>query len=527
MNTPNIIFIVLDTLRADRVLDSNNNKDLTPFLKTLLKNSIYFKNCVANCAWTLPSHISMFTGLYSTENKIINNQVYKLSKKTPVLTEILKKIGYSTICYSENPWISRYTGLTRGFNIVYKAWNKNLWYEEKYKFSQFLRSLKRLNSFIEHTFKIKSNLNLWSRLYHKLDSILKSFVIRLFTNDIIYRLKNKTLKDFEIFSKILEDNLDNKPIYLFFNLMAVHDPYIPLQKYMKLFNIKLKNFRKIKEILISPIRFRLKMNIGSKKFTEKTIKVINNLYNACVYSADSIVKELFSLFEKLGLLKNSYIIITSDHGEHLGSKLDHFLWEHSTYLSLYESVIRVPLIIFNSNFSGKVIKDQVQLKDLFHTILHLTGIPESQNKFLDLNNSILYQIENKSTPKYIYGEFLKNNAKLSIIFNLYRGILNKKLIPKIKNDLRYIRTNQHKYIKYDNISSDEFYNIIDDIHEQNIVINEYNQIYNEMKNKMENIKKTISNPKNIKNILILQEKNVIRNAINKKNIQSFFGLEKI
>jgi len=153
----------------------------------------------------------------------------------------------------------------------------------------------------------------------------------------------------------------------------------------------------------------------------------------------------------------------------------------------------------------------------------LTGIPESQNKFLDLKNSILYQIENKSTPKYIFGEFLKNKTNLSRIFNIYQSILNKKLIPKIKNDLRYVRTNQHKYIKYDNISSDEFYNIIEDIHEQNIVINEYNQIYNEMKNKMENIKKTISNPKNIKNILILHEKNFIRNAINKKIFKVFLG----
>lgn len=52
MNYPNIIFIVLDTLRVDRVLATYKNKNLTPYIKSLLKNSIYFENCIANSPWT-------------------------------------------------------------------------------------------------------------------------------------------------------------------------------------------------------------------------------------------------------------------------------------------------------------------------------------------------------------------------------------------------------------------------------------------------------------------------------------------
>ena len=93
MQKPNIIFIVLDTLRADRVLQKQNNVELTPFIKGILKKSIYFENCIANSPWTLASHISMFTGLYPIQNRILENNVYALNNKLPILTEILKKNG--------------------------------------------------------------------------------------------------------------------------------------------------------------------------------------------------------------------------------------------------------------------------------------------------------------------------------------------------------------------------------------------------------------------------------------------------
>ncbi|MHA1763224.1 MAG: sulfatase-like hydrolase/transferase, partial [Promethearchaeota archaeon] len=59
---PHIIFIILDTLRADRVSYHEKNNTITPFLNKLIEHSLCFENCIANVPWTLPSHISMFTG---------------------------------------------------------------------------------------------------------------------------------------------------------------------------------------------------------------------------------------------------------------------------------------------------------------------------------------------------------------------------------------------------------------------------------------------------------------------------------
>ena len=59
------------------------------------------------------------------------------------------------------------------------------------------------------------------------------------------------------------------------------------------------------------------------------------------------------------MLEDSYIIITSDHGEHLGGKLDHYLWEHNTYQSIYEPLIKVPLLIYNKKFKKRLVYQNV------------------------------------------------------------------------------------------------------------------------------------------------------------------------
>lgn len=86
---------------------------LTPFIENILGKSIFFENCIANNTWTLPSYITMVTGLHSSQNMLISKKSHSLSNKVPILTEISRDLGYQTICYSENAFISLYYGLAR------------------------------------------------------------------------------------------------------------------------------------------------------------------------------------------------------------------------------------------------------------------------------------------------------------------------------------------------------------------------------------------------------------------------------
>ncbi len=515
MTKPNIVFIILDTLRADKVKFNNSESSLTPFLNSLLPNSIFFENCLSNAPWTLPSHISMFTGLYPTQVKLLSKRVDRVSYKTPILTEILSKIGYFTCCFTENAFISKTFGLTRGFDQIFNVWDWNPWLRKKYILSSFVRFLNKVDLILKKRLKFKILSKFWTHFKNKFENLVKKIIKWLFLKDIIFKLKNDTLNDLGKFNQFLQNLPVKKPLYLFFNFITVHDPYIPMKESFSKFNITLDDFKNIRGMIINPLKTRLNININSKFLSYKKVKTIKKLYDACVFSSDIVLKKLFSILKKNEVLNNSYIIITSDHGEHLGDKSDHNFWEHNTYQSVYNSLMRVPLLIYHKNWNTRLVKDQVQLKDLFHTILHLTSNKHDSNKYLDVKSSILYQIEHNKTPKYIFGEYLKSKQEMAELINAYKKTANKKIFPKIFNHIYFLSSNKFKYIKYNNNNCDEFFDLSNDLYECNNIFNETDENCKRLKLKYEYFLKEISNPESLKGIITEKEKDSVNRIISK------------
>ncbi len=518
MTKPNIVFIILDTLRADRIKSNYSENSLTPFLNSLLPNSIYFEKCISNTPWTLPSHISMFTGLYPTQTTLISKKVDRISNKTPILTEILKDLGYFTCCFTENAFISKSFGLTRGFDKIFNIWDWNPWLREKYILSKFIVFINKVNLVLKKKLKFKIISKIWTNFKDRCEYLIKKMIKWLFLKDIIFKLKNDTCNDLDKFEQYLIDLPNNKPLYLFFNFITVHDPYIPLKETFSLFNITLDDFKNISSMIINPLKTRLDIDINSRNLPDKKVKTIKKLYDACVFSSDIIVKKLFSILNRNKLLNTSYVIISSDHGEHLGEELDHRFWEHNTYQSVYHPLMRVPLLIYSKNWKARFVEKQVQLKDLFHTILHLTGIKSTENKYLDVNGSLLYQIEHNKTPEYIFGEYLKSKEEMKELINVHRKTINKVLIPKIFNHIYFLRSNQFKYIKYNNIKSDEFFDLSVDPHECNNLFNENDENCKKLKLKFEKFLKEIRNLENLKRTLTEKEKDSVKRIINQFKI---------
>ncbi|MHA1695860.1 MAG: sulfatase-like hydrolase/transferase [Candidatus Helarchaeota archaeon] len=518
MSLPNIIFIVLDTFRADKIVIDENKTTHTPFIKNLIKTSLYFKNCIAHSPWTLPSHVSMFTGLYPTQNNLFNDEFDHLNKKIPVLPEILKELGYHTLCFTENAFISKIYGFHRGFDKIFNVWDWNPWNKKNYKLSKSMSLINKIDKKICQNVQFNLIKNIWKHFKIRTEGTIKVLIQHFFLKDILFKLKNNTLEDLNNFKKFLKNEKQDKPLFLFFNFLTTHDPYVPLKEVCFKRKIKFKIFKVIKDILIFPLKSRLKVNIKSKHLNKKKVIAIQELYNHCVFSADIVIKILLSKLKELSLLNNSYIIITSDHGEHLGGELDHNFWEHNTYQSVYDALIRVPLIIKLPTFnSGMIIKSQVQLKDLFHTILHLTGIPFPKNKYLDVKRSIIYQLENNTFPKYIYGEYVNSRKDMTELINEHRRTIDKRLIPRIYNHLYFIRTNKYKYIEYDKIKIEEFYDLENDPHELKNLSNTRNEKFLELKKILKIKRKEINDFKLIKSIITLKEKESLKNIV--KNIK--------
>ena len=119
--------------------------------------------------WTFPSHVSLFTGLYSTQNVTLSNDHRKLSPKIPTLAETLKNLGYHTTCYTENPWLNERYGLIRGFENVFKSFltvpkiNSHL-KNEKNKIRQINSYLDKIELLIKNILNNKTILKLWNHI---------------------------------------------------------------------------------------------------------------------------------------------------------------------------------------------------------------------------------------------------------------------------------------------------------------------------------------------------------------------------
>ena len=113
---PNIIFLVLDTLRSERMSIYGYNRPTTHTLESLAEDSTVFDWAVAPAPWTVPSHASMFTGLYPTVHQ--TNQSYaSVPQSIPTLAELLRDNGYETVAFCNNPLVGVLdNGLDRGFN---------------------------------------------------------------------------------------------------------------------------------------------------------------------------------------------------------------------------------------------------------------------------------------------------------------------------------------------------------------------------------------------------------------------------
>ena len=67
---PNVVLIVMDAFRADRIGEERNGVRLTPFLDSLHGKAILFKNAVTPCTWTRPAMASLFTSLYVDTHQV-------------------------------------------------------------------------------------------------------------------------------------------------------------------------------------------------------------------------------------------------------------------------------------------------------------------------------------------------------------------------------------------------------------------------------------------------------------------------
>lgn len=121
---PNVILIMIDTLRADHFSYRGYERETTPFMDSLATNYLDFRKAFAVGPWTPPSVASMLTGLYPSghghmphqSRNVALNRGSVLSPGLNLVSELLRSQGYETAMVSSNPWITKEFGFDQGFD---------------------------------------------------------------------------------------------------------------------------------------------------------------------------------------------------------------------------------------------------------------------------------------------------------------------------------------------------------------------------------------------------------------------------
>ncbi len=326
---PNIILLVLDAVRADRLTCYGYHRATSPFIDELTAQSILYEKCFAPANWSVPSHASLFTGLYpSAHNTDFRN--LKLPSHIPTLAEILGQEGYATCAITSNAWISSVTNLHRGFMSYYGVW--------------------------------PSYGHNWMNI--TLNKIIATFQKATGTRD------KGGQKSVKLAHKWFCEVKDKQPFFLFMNLIDAHGPYgVPRGADGSEFVVGKKIPKRWRKPYLG-----IDYTVSNAILSKEDLQLISDLYDAGIRYVDGLVCRLIENLREMDLYDSSMIIITSDHGESLG---DDGILGHQ--FKLTDDLLHVPLIIKmpKNAHSGKYVSQPVQLVDLMPTLLCAANVPET------------------------------------------------------------------------------------------------------------------------------------------------------
>jgi arylsulfatase A-like enzyme len=310
---PNIVLVVADTLRADRVDGENRRPRLTPNLDALREDGAYFRNAHTTSSWTLPATVSIFVSQLPSWHGV-SRWGSILGDELETLPELLRAGGYRTGGWSANRLITRERGFRQGFDEFRLLLNPN------WKFGMPPES--------PHAFAAAADLATAAITW--LDEVPAG--------------ESPT------------------PFFIYLHFMEPHTPFLcPAESGVDCEKAARALNRRV---------------ISSKAwdFSENQQGLIDSFYDSDVRVMDDVLGQLRDALEERGLLSNTWILFTADHGEMLG---EHGLYVHGQ--ALFEETVQVPLLIRPPDGRALVIDAPVSVVDVAPTILAAARIPQPES----------------------------------------------------------------------------------------------------------------------------------------------------
>ncbi len=310
-----VVVVVLDTVRADRIGVYGDALAITPTLDTLAREGVLFEQAIAAAPSTLVSHTSMFTGNYAHRHGVPRND-YGVSDENDMLPEVLGRAGFETAAFLGAIPLGSHSNFPQGFDTLDEAF-----------------SLHRKEDKVGQTMRPGTDVNAAVRAF-------------------------------------LDARSDDAPLFLFVHYFDAHAPYQPSERWRaahKLSDLP-PNAGSMRHLARTRYLLRRELDGGARELSR-----VEALYRADISETDAALGELLADLKARGMLDDSLLIVTSDHGESMDEHEERF--DHGA--TVYDTTVHVPLLVRfpGGAEGGRRVAAQVSGVDLFPSVLDALDLP--------------------------------------------------------------------------------------------------------------------------------------------------------
>ena len=319
---PNLVLVVVDTLRADALGCYGFAGESSPQIDALAREAVLFENCISQAPWTKPAAASLLTSLYPDTHGLTDHagrygggsserRTEVLPEEALTLAEVLRAKGYRTAAFVANTWMGKEYGFAQGFELYddYAA---------------------RLDT---HADEVLRNAKRW-----------------------------------------LEHSASERPFFLYLHFMDVHAPYDAQRPDHDALLAAAGSVERTLSDQEVPYNRWQNIEVRPEWATDPMrheLSYWRTRYAAGVRAFDRRLSSFIHHLRRTGALASSVLALTSDHGEHL---FEHGDWSHGQ--NLYEHQLRVPLVVRlpGGRFAGRRVSEVVELVDVMPTLLSLLDV---------------------------------------------------------------------------------------------------------------------------------------------------------
>ncbi|MDA0667119.1 MAG: sulfatase [Planctomycetota bacterium] len=380
-NGKSVILISIDSLRADFTTPYGHTpifapeEETTPFLAKLAKEGVLFEHTSAAAPWTLPSHVSMLSGMNPVEHGI-RSRKYAIHEDIDLISNVFQNAGYQTGGFFTAPFLHPSWGFGRGFDVYIPS-------------ADYLGTIEAGAALAAHgKSELVEEIHASSHTDNRTGEQAIDHAVQWLEHDKTYE----------------------EPFFLFVHLWDPHYDYFPPEEYRKQFLPNDDGSVKGDELMLP-----------DREPSAQELEVLKALYEAEIRYTDDQIKRLYEQLEAWGLADDVVFAVVSDHGDEF---MEHGNRGH--HLTLKEEVMNVPMIIHAPGLidGNQRVQASVSITDISPTLIDLAELPAWTDR---TGQSLRPLWEDEDTDREVAMDLLRPTKKIQLLgyrYGMKKGILN-------------------------------------------------------------------------------------------------------